>query len=162
MSAVCDDQQAYDELESIVEVLVKIWRANQRKVNGPVLIISWNGQRPTACDGCLTVAAAAADVKRLHVCDRVFSYSYENASGGFYAEYVSLGRKTSLALVRFAASIALRMMRGHNWRHTLRSYFSPATRNAKREPATALTVSSRIERSAATVSLAPGSSFGSL
>jgi hypothetical protein len=103
-------------------------------------------------------------ISGLHVGDRdrVYSYSYENASGGFYAEYVSLGRKTSLALVRFAASIALRMMRGHNWRHTLRSYFSPATRNATREPATALTVSSRIERSAATVSLAPGSSFGSL
>jgi NADPH2:quinone reductase len=41
-------------------------------------------------DGSGVVVAAASDVKRLRVGDRVYSYSYGNPRGGFHAEYVSL------------------------------------------------------------------------
>lgn len=41
-------------------------------------------------DGSGTVAQVASDVHRLSVGDRVYSYSYQNPGGGFYAEYVSV------------------------------------------------------------------------
>jgi NADPH:quinone reductase-like Zn-dependent oxidoreductase len=41
-------------------------------------------------DGSGTVAAVASDVTRFHVGDRVYSYSYANRQGGFYAEYIGL------------------------------------------------------------------------
>ncbi len=41
-------------------------------------------------DGSGRVAALGPDVKRLSVGDRVYSYSYGNKHGGFYAEYVSV------------------------------------------------------------------------
>src|SRR6266851_4692719 len=52
------------------------------------------------------------------------------------------------------------MMRGHSSRHTLTLYLRPTIRNATLEPETALRVSSRFERSAATTSAAPGTSLG--
>src|SRR3981081_1118871 len=72
----------------------------------------------------------------------------------------TLSKKTSLAFARLAASMALRMIRGHSDRHTVMSYFRPTSRNATLEPETAATVSSRLERSAATASAAPGTSLG--
>ncbi len=71
----------------------------------------------------------------------------------------TLSKKTSLAFARLAASMALRMIRGHRARHTVMSYFRPTSRNATLEPETAATVSSRLERSAASAS-APGTSLG--
>ena len=41
-------------------------------------------------DGSGRVAALGSDVKRLSVGDRVYSYSYGNTHGGFYAQYVSV------------------------------------------------------------------------
>jgi NADPH:quinone reductase-like Zn-dependent oxidoreductase len=41
-------------------------------------------------DGSGTVAAVAADVTDFKPGDRVYSYSYNNPSGGFHAEYVSV------------------------------------------------------------------------
>jgi NADPH2:quinone reductase len=41
-------------------------------------------------DGSGTVAAAGSRVRRLHVGDAVYSYSWNNPKGGFYAEYVAV------------------------------------------------------------------------
>jgi NADPH2:quinone reductase len=41
-------------------------------------------------DGSGTIAAVGSDVTRFKQGDRVFSYSYGNPTGGFYAEYVSV------------------------------------------------------------------------
>jgi len=41
-------------------------------------------------DGAGVVAAVGSSVKRLAVGDRVYSYSYDNPMGGFYAEYVAV------------------------------------------------------------------------
>lgn len=41
-------------------------------------------------DGSGTIAAIGSDVEKFNVGDRVYSYSYGNPSGGFYAEYVSV------------------------------------------------------------------------
>jgi NADPH:quinone reductase-like Zn-dependent oxidoreductase len=41
-------------------------------------------------DGSGIVAAVGSSVRRLAVGDRVYSYSYDNPKGGFYAEYVAV------------------------------------------------------------------------
>ena len=41
-------------------------------------------------DGAGTVVAVGSRVKHLSVGDRVYSYSYDNPKGGFYAEYVAV------------------------------------------------------------------------
>jgi NADPH:quinone reductase-like Zn-dependent oxidoreductase len=41
-------------------------------------------------DGSGTIAAVGSRVRRLQVGDRVFSYSYDNPKGGFYAEYIAV------------------------------------------------------------------------
>ncbi len=41
-------------------------------------------------DGAGTIAAVGEDVDEFRVGDRVYAYSYQNANGGFYAEYVSV------------------------------------------------------------------------
>jgi NADPH:quinone reductase-like Zn-dependent oxidoreductase len=41
-------------------------------------------------DGSGTIAAVGSHVTKFHVGDRVYSYSYGNRSGGFYAQYVSV------------------------------------------------------------------------
>jgi NADPH:quinone reductase-like Zn-dependent oxidoreductase len=41
-------------------------------------------------DGAGTVAAVGAGVRRFAAGDRVYSYSFDNAKGGFYAEYVAV------------------------------------------------------------------------
>ena len=41
-------------------------------------------------DGSGVVAAVGSSVRRFKVGDRVYSYSYENPKGGFYAEYVAV------------------------------------------------------------------------
>jgi NADPH:quinone reductase-like Zn-dependent oxidoreductase len=41
-------------------------------------------------DGSGTIAAVAADVRKFKVGDRVYSYSYDNPTGGFHAQYVSV------------------------------------------------------------------------
>jgi len=41
-------------------------------------------------DGAGTVVATGASVTRLTVGDRVYSYSFDNSKGGFYAEYVAV------------------------------------------------------------------------
>lgn len=41
-------------------------------------------------DGSGTVAAVGSQVRRLKEGDRVYSYSYDNPKGGFYAEYVAV------------------------------------------------------------------------
>ncbi|MGB6985942.1 MAG: NADP-dependent oxidoreductase [Candidatus Aquilonibacter sp.] len=65
---------------------VGIWDAQQRSG-------AWGPVKPgtiLGADGSGTVVAVAPDVTRLHVGDRVYSYSYGNKHGGFYAEYVSV------------------------------------------------------------------------
>jgi NADPH:quinone reductase-like Zn-dependent oxidoreductase len=41
-------------------------------------------------DGAGTVAAVGSQVRRFKVGDRVYSYSYDNPKGGYYAEYVAV------------------------------------------------------------------------
>ena len=54
---------------------------------------SWGAVKPgtiLGADGSGTIAAVGADVSKFKVGDHVYSYSYGNSSGGFYAEYVSV------------------------------------------------------------------------
>ena len=44
-------------------------------------------------DGAGTVAAVGAQVRGLKVGDEVYSYSWDNPQGGFYAEYVAVPAK---------------------------------------------------------------------
>ena len=65
---------------------VGIWDAEQRagsfgKIKPGTIL---------GADGSGTIAAVGSDVKGFSVGDRVYSYSYGNSSGGFYAEYVSV------------------------------------------------------------------------
>lgn len=63
-----------------------IWDAEQRSGE-------WGDVKPgtiLGADGSGYVAAVSSDVKRLKPGDRVYSYSYGNAQGGFHAEYVSV------------------------------------------------------------------------
>jgi NADPH:quinone reductase len=65
---------------------VGIWDAEQRAG-------SWGSVKPgtiMGADGSGTIAAVGAHVTKFHVADRVYSYSYGNGSGGFYAQYVSV------------------------------------------------------------------------
>ena len=102
------------------------WDAEQRSGHwGPV-------KRGTilGVDGSGIVAAVASDVKRLRVGDRVYSYSYGNPRGGFYAEYVSVaaervehvpdqleqsiaGAMPCVALTAHAGLKTLKTKRGH-------------------------------------------------
>jgi NADPH:quinone reductase len=65
---------------------VGIWDAEQRagsfgKIKPGTIL---------GADGSGTIAAVGSDVSGFSVGDRVYSYSYGNSSGGFYAEYVSV------------------------------------------------------------------------
>ncbi len=65
---------------------VGVWDAAQRAG-------SWGAVKPgtiLGADGSGTIAAVGSHVVKLSVGDRVYSYSYGNATGGFYAEYVSV------------------------------------------------------------------------
>src|SRR6204780_5967330 len=63
-----------------------VWDAAQRAGSyGPV-----EPGKILGADGSGTIAAVAADVSKLKVGDRVYSYSYGNPAGGFHAEYVSV------------------------------------------------------------------------
>jgi NADPH2:quinone reductase len=65
---------------------VGIWDAEQRSG-------AWGPVKPgtiLGADGSGTVAAVSADVERLQIGERVYSYSYANPRGGFHAEYVSV------------------------------------------------------------------------
>ncbi len=65
---------------------VGIWDAEQRSG-------AWGAVKPgtiLGADGSGTVAAVSAGVTRLGVGERVYSFSYGNPQGGFYAEYVSV------------------------------------------------------------------------
>jgi NADPH:quinone reductase-like Zn-dependent oxidoreductase len=63
------------------------WDAEMREgcVSGPV-----NFPLILGTDGSGIVAAVGPRVRRLKVGERVYSYSYENPKGGFYAEYVAV------------------------------------------------------------------------
>src|ERR1700761_2118144 len=65
---------------------VGIWDAEQRAG-------SWGSVKPgtiIGADGSGTIAAVGSHVTSFYVGDRVYSYSYGNGSGGFYAQYVSV------------------------------------------------------------------------
>lgn len=65
---------------------VGIWDAKQRSG-------AWGAVKPGTildADGAGTVAAVSSDVTRLRIGERVYSFSYGNPHGGFYAEYVSV------------------------------------------------------------------------
>lgn len=65
---------------------VGIWDAEQRSG-------SWGSVKPgtiMGADGSGTIAAVGSRVTKFHVGDRVYSYSYGNGSGGFYAQYVTV------------------------------------------------------------------------
>ena len=65
---------------------VGIWDAEQRAG-------AWGSVKPgtiMGADGSGTFAAVGSHVTKFHVGDRVYSYSYGNGSGGFYAQYVSV------------------------------------------------------------------------
>ena len=62
------------------------WDAQQRSG-------AWGEVKPgtiLGADGSGIVVAVATDVKDVRVGERVYSYSYQNADGGFHAEYVSV------------------------------------------------------------------------
>ncbi|MGC2402269.1 MAG: NADP-dependent oxidoreductase, partial [Acidobacteriaceae bacterium] len=63
-----------------------MWDAMQRSG-------SWGAVKPgtiLGADGSGTVAAVGSRVTRFQIGERVYSYSYHNSGGGFYAEYVSV------------------------------------------------------------------------
>lgn len=65
---------------------VGIWDAEQRAG-------SWGSVKPgtiMGADGSGTIAAVGSHVTKFHGGDRVYSYSYGNGTGGFYAQYVSV------------------------------------------------------------------------
>src|ERR1700684_1108724 len=65
---------------------VGIWDAEQRAG-------SWGSVKPgtiMGADGSGTIAAVGPPGTKFHLGDRVYSYSYGNGSGGFYAQYVSV------------------------------------------------------------------------
>jgi NADPH2:quinone reductase len=65
---------------------VGVWDAHQRAG-------SWGKVKPgtiLGADGSGTIAAVGSQVSQFSVGDRVYSYSYGNSTGGFYAEYVSV------------------------------------------------------------------------
>jgi NADPH:quinone reductase len=65
---------------------VGIWDAEQRSG-------TWGAVKPgtiLGADGSGTVAAVSTGVTRLSVGERVYSFSYGNRQGGFYAEYISV------------------------------------------------------------------------
>jgi NADPH:quinone reductase len=65
---------------------VGVWDAEQRAG-------SWGKVKPgtiLGADGSGTIAAVGSQVAQFSVGDRVYSYSYGNSTGGFYAEYVSV------------------------------------------------------------------------
>jgi NADPH:quinone reductase len=81
-------------------------------------------------DGSGTMAAIGSSVEKFSVGDRVYSYSYGNPSGGFYAEYVSVpadrvghvpphlkmavaGAMPCVALTALSGLETLRVKRGH-------------------------------------------------
>ena len=73
-------------LVALEYVGVGIWDAEQRAG-------SWGSVKPgtiMGADGSGTIAAVGSHVTKFHVGDRVYSYSYGNGSGGFYAQYVSV------------------------------------------------------------------------
>jgi NADPH:quinone reductase len=62
------------------------WDAHQRSGD-------WGAVKPgtvLGVDGSGTVAAIGEGVDHVRVGERVYSYSYENPNGGYYAEYVSV------------------------------------------------------------------------
>lgn len=73
-------------LVALQYVGVGIWDAQQRSG-------TWGSVKPgtiMGADGSGTIAAVGSHVTEFHVGDRVYSYSYENGSSGFYAQYVSV------------------------------------------------------------------------
>jgi NADPH2:quinone reductase len=63
----------------------------------------WPGGKPRfplvlGTDGAGIVAAVGADVRRLRVGDAVYSYSWMNPKGGFYAEYVAVPEETAASI----------------------------------------------------------------
>src|ERR1700730_6093975 len=81
----------------------------------------------------------------LAICERISPFSLQGRKGvcsvitpSTFPYIYTLSKKTNLAFARLAASMALRMMRGHSARHSVMSYFRPTSRNAILEPAIAL------------------------
>ena len=71
----------------------------------------------------------------------------------------TLSKKTSLAPARLQASMVLPIIRGHNSRQTLMSYFKPTSRWTTLDPATARITCCASEISAASVSV-PAAGLG--
>jgi NADPH:quinone reductase-like Zn-dependent oxidoreductase len=72
-------------------VIVKLDYASVGSWDAQTRAGAWGPVEPgtiLGADGSGTVAAVAPDVERLRAGDRVYSYSYQNPDGGFYAEYV--------------------------------------------------------------------------
>lgn len=57
------------------------WTPDDMEVQFPLVL---------GTDGSGRVAAVGSDVRRLHESDEVYSYSWANPKGGFYAEYVAV------------------------------------------------------------------------
>src|ERR1700748_3511026 len=78
--------QSNHVLIALEYVGVGIWDAEQRAGY-------WGRVTPgtiMGADGSGTIAAVGSHVTKFDVGDRVYSYSYGNGSGGFYAQYVSV------------------------------------------------------------------------
>src|SRR5438874_7720579 len=80
---------AADEVVIAVDTAgVAIWDAHLRR--HPQSITHSAFPLVLGTDGAGTVAAMGAKVKRFKVGDQVYSYSWDNPHGGFYAEYVAV------------------------------------------------------------------------
>jgi NADPH:quinone reductase len=82
-------QPAADELLIAVHTAgIGIWDADLRRRPGEITHSAFPLVLGT--DGAGTVAALGAQVRGFKVGDRVYSYSWDNPHGGFYAEYVAV------------------------------------------------------------------------
>ena len=108
---------------SATEVLIKVHTAGAGMWDVRAREGAW-GKREfpfiPGIDGSGVVAAAGSRVRHVDVGDRVYSYSYDNEKGGFYAEYVAvpgssvapIPRSLDLRTAGGAGTLALTALQG--------------------------------------------------
>jgi NADPH2:quinone reductase len=87
------------------EILIAVHSAGVGPWDADMRAGWWPEGEPTfplvlGSDGSGTVVDAGGSVRRLAIGDRVYSYSFANAKGGFYAEYVAVAAENAAHIPR--------------------------------------------------------------